>query len=202
MKRNLMTLAFALLLTAANSAFASLIISGGNCGTDNLTINTSTYNATLSGCFGGNLYTDSNTTLKFVFLGKEASYWDSLIATNNDNSESITMSNQDPAGTTYVLHGVLAGLINFVINVANTNTSVANGDNTPNSSPGFWLGSDGNGNVIIGVDDGGAGPDGDYNDLVGKISAVPEPSSLALISLSLLGAGLVALRSRKSRGNH
>lgn len=199
MKRKLIALISALLLTTATNAFADLIISGGNCGA--LAINTSTYSNTLNGCFGSNLYTSSDSTLKFVFLGKEASYWDSLIATNTDNSESITMSNQDAAGTTYILHGVLAGLINFVINVNNTGASIANGDNTTNS-PGFWLGSDGNGNVIIGVDDGGAGPDKDYNDLVGEISVVPEPSSLALICLGLLGAGLVALRSRKTHANH
>ena len=198
MKRKLFALLAVLMFGAASNASASLIIDGGSC--SNLSINTSTYSNTLYGCFGANLKTSTDTSLKFVFLGKEASYWDSLVATNG--IQTITMSNQDTPGTTYVLNGVLAGLIDFVINVDSnhdgiTDTSIANGSNTT-GSPGFWLGNDGSGNVIIGVDDGGAGGDQDYNDIVGQISVVPEPSSLALISLGLVGA-ILALRNRKAR---
>lgn len=43
---------------------------------------------------------------------------------------------------------------------------------------------------LIYIDDSGAGPDYDHNDMIAGVSAVPEPGTLLLMGLGLAGAGV------------
>lgn len=49
---------------------------------------------------------------------------------------------------------------------------------------------------LVYIDDSGAGPDYDHNDMIVGVSAVPEPTTLVLIGLGLAGAGI--FRKRKA----
>ena len=50
------------------------------------------------------------------------------------------------------------------------------------------------GTVILGLDDGGAGPDGDYDDLILAFRAVPIPGAVWLLGSGLIG--LIGLRRK------
>ena len=65
---------------------------------------------------------------------------------------------------------------------------------------------------IIALDDGGAGPDKDFDDLVVKFqimspgtlmtSAVPEPSTWAMMILGFFGVGFMAYRRKQNGPAH
>ena len=104
------------------------------------------------------------------------------------------------------------GTLNFAFGANQATSSVANGsNNTPGSNqPNFFisfynssnqLGQWGSGNSgIIAFDDGGAGPDKDFDDLIVKfqyVAAVPEPSTWAMMLLGFAGVGFFAYRRKQ-----
>jgi PEP-CTERM motif len=155
--------------------------------------------------FGSDAY--PNVNLTFTFLGNEGS-WETIFSAYGAGS----LSSHGTDGTFFTVSNVDTtlndGLLEFEFNtVTGTTGAIANGDNS--WTPEF----DGKSFAVIidttfkGVaydalllwDDAGGGGDDDNHDdqVIGlNISKVPEPGTIALLGLGLLGLGMSRRRSK------
>lgn len=200
-------------LIGSAGATPLLTVSGGVTGTEPLPTGSITNDVAIlgngkQGYFGADLYASTNVIITYTYEGKEASYINQFVApggsfTNNVTAVGSSFSSMQSAG-----------LLDFTFWVNSLVASVTNGSNNnpttnpPTTLPNFFvtfynsanaLGAWGGGSSgFIALDDGGAGPDRDFDDLVVKfdVRAVPEASTWAMMLLGFAGVGFLAYRRR------
>jgi hypothetical protein len=166
-----------------------------------------------SGFFGATLQADGPLIVTYTFLGIEAGFTNQFLVNGavlfSDTSGGPTPS---PLSASYMAAG---GTLDFSFraNVLDVLHSVFNGANVNTNNdptkPNFFVSFYGPGGLgvggltsgisgIIALDDGGAGPDHDYDDLVVRfdVRAVPEASTWAMMLLGFAGVGFLAYRRR------
>jgi hypothetical protein len=152
-----------------------------------------------NGTFG--LFSDTATELKFTYIGKEAGF-------NNEADASFTLgtnflfTTDTAAGGATASGSTGAGIVPFLFATNNGSGSPSivarnGGAIASGLRMAFYLvGGD---TAFAMFDDGGAGPDADFDDMFIKIQAVPIPAALPLFAGGLGMLGWLARRRKRSQ---
>ena len=157
------------------------------------------------GYFGAELFANGPLKVEYTYLGKEAGDTNSFLVLGNLQFSTAVSDYGDTASETLSL----AGLLSFAFGANQATPTVTNGSNpaggtgVPNFFVSFYdqfgnLGALAGSSGVIAFDDGGSPADADYDDLVVRfnVSAVPEPTTWAMMLLGFAGIGFLAYRRR------
>jgi hypothetical protein len=145
----------------------------------------------------GQLSATADTVLSVTYLGKEA--WNTNFYVANGSEVVGTSTSVVNVGDTFFFN-VSAGVLDFGFGGSGTDTFASNLSNYIGkiayiTNDGSYLDASGNPFAfLIGFNDGGS-PDGDFDDYVVGVSAVPVPAALPLLA-SALGMFGVARRRK------
>jgi len=175
----------------------------------------------LNGVYGEQIFLNIFTNIRVTILGSEAGFnnsfsFGSVTYNTGGNTNAFFdtgLGNNDYLGTgiaSWVVSNVATGLLNFSFGVNNNASTVVNGLNPDgsfaNSPPNFFasflpgFNSFGGSSVLLFLDDGGAGPDDNHDDLIVRldIAPIPVPAAGLMLLLALGGLGAMARRRRNA----
>jgi PEP-CTERM motif len=177
------------------------------------------------GYYGSTIRLNSRTAVTFTFLGFEAGYdneflldadgngsFDLIFSNKTGGTPDINGKAKTAVGDTYTVvldpADFTAGIIPFMFkaDLNGAEGSVVNGSNPDNTNDvvNFFTSFDPNPtatsgrDVVLFLDDGGAGSDDDHDDMGIRIAVVPEPGTMAILGIGLLALGWSGARRNKN----